>query len=975
MEVEGACNDSGAGRSRLRRFLIVASLIFVFIGGLLSLLPYAIEKGAVSWLQQHGVDDARIANVDLNLFTGEALVEGLKSGDGLNIDHLSVDFDWLSLWHHIVHIRTLKLSKSNLHVLQQQGLWQVAGIHAASGASVVADTPPGEQESPWLVVVDDLVLDTVNVQVKTALFACSLPVKSLHLSLSALHKQQQKMVNHIEIGDTTFSGFGYKVRLAGATMAAEITFRMHHNDILASLQTKQMSLALQGLELQDKHDKRQIRVSELAFDGIALADKDRIHVKSTGLKKLRIQHALNGQGDVVLAGMQIGGLDIGLDGDIAVAKLALQQFSAKDIDGNRQSLFMAQTDMADIASPSVSQSAKSAIRHIRIKSLGVKQIDFKHTDLKHTDLKHATGDRGNVSLKKINLAGLDVGLDASVALARLSLNDLQAEAWSPDNHSLRLEGAKLAKLTIRPGKSMHLKALAIHKADLLVPNQSKPDDKQRLAAFDNASLQALTMNGSEAGSFESLTLEGVQLPADKSISLGSIGRIQVRQARLEKGGAYHAKQLLVDQLQAHLVKQKSGWLLPAGMTRKKPEIPEQKRMGLQHSVNEPGLSSKSGSDAKKSQLVIDTVVLGAGSRIELHDDSVTPPLATTMQIEQFRFAPLDSSGRQRGKLDVQMKLGKSGALSMKGKTNVAAGKQLRTNMHLVLKNYDLPRLSGYVEADLGKPIKTGQLNLDSNISIHNNTIDSKNKVLIRKLALDDSQHAHQAGPQISLAGGMSVDMALDMLLDDRGDVTLNVPVSGPLDDPDINLSHIINTALLASLKTGALTYAALALQPYGSIILVADVARGMIKNAAKPKLTPVEFAERGVDLTSQMSDYIAKIATMMKKKDFRLQVCGIATRIEAEMIMQPAPETEMKKKEVKKTEVMKTEVGQTEPAYVAEPALDDEQLLKLAQQRSDVVVAALRNLGIAGKKVFNCHPGIDEAKQQAQPRVELLLDY
>jgi len=145
-------------------------------------------------------------------------------------------------------------------------------------------------------------------------------------------------------------------------------------------------------------------------------------------------------------------------------------------------------------------------------------------------------------------------------------------------------------------------------------------------------------------------------------------------------------------------------------------------------------------------------------------------------------------------------------------------------------------------------------------------------------------------------------------------------------------------------------------------------------------LTPVEFAERGDVLTSQMSDYIAKIATMMKKKDFRLQVCGIATRIEAEKIMQPAPETEKKKKEVKKTEAGQTEVGQTkagqtEPAYVAEPALDDEQLLKLTQQRSDVVVAALRNLGIAGKKVFNCHPGIDEAKQQAQPRVELLLDY
>jgi hypothetical protein len=921
---------------------MVAMLIFALIGGLLSLLPYAIEKGAVSWLQQHGVADARIANIDLNLFSGEALVEGLKSGDGLNIDHLSIDFDWLPLWHHIVHIRTLKLSQSNLHVLEQQGIWQVAGIKAGAGESDGAAAQPGEQDNPWLVVVDDLVLDAVNVNVKTDLFAFSLPLKSLRLSLSDLQQQQQQMVNHIEIGDATFSGFGYKLRLAGATVVAEIAFSLQNTDLLASLQTvsfqtKQLSLALRGLAIDEAHDKRQINVSELKFDGIALADKDRIHVKSIRLKKLRITHALNGQGDVRLAGMQISGLDADLSGDIAVAKLVLNKLSAEGIDGHRQSVLIAQTELADIAMPSVKQSGKSAARHVRIKSLGAKNIV----------VKHASGERGHVKLKKINLAGLNIGLDGSLDLAKLSLKQLQAEALSPDNQSAHLEGATLAGLAIRSGEAIRLKSLTMHKANLLAPNQ-------RLAAFDNASLKQLVMNGPESGSFESLTFEGIQLPADDTISLGSIGRIQAQQATLTTGGAYRVKQLQIDKLQAHLVKKRNGWQLPAGIAGKKSEKSAKKGDIPQASA------IQSASDTAKAQLVIDTVVVGAGSWIELHDESVTPALATTMQIKQFRFAPLDSSGKQRGKLNVQMKLGKSGILSLKGETNVAAGKQLRADMHLVLKNFNLPPLSGYVETDLGKSIKTGQLNLDSDISIRNDTIDSKNKVLIRKLALEDSQHAHGSEPKITLAGGMSVDMALGMLLDDRGDVTLNVPVNGPLDNPDINLSHIINKALLTSLKAGALTYAALALQPYGSIILVADVARGMIKDAAKPKLTPVEFSERGAVLTSQMRDYISKIATMMKKRDFRLQVCGIATRIEAEMIMQPAPETG---------------VGQMEPAYVAQPGLDDEQLLKLAQQRSDVVVTALRTLGIADKKVFNCHPAIDEAKQKAQPRVELLLDY
>ncbi|MDQ6970673.1 MAG: DUF748 domain-containing protein [Mariprofundus sp.] len=933
-------------------------LMFALVGGLLALLPYAIEKGAVSWLQQHGVADARIGNIDLNLFSGEALVEGLQSGDGLNIDHLRIDFDWLPLWHHIVHIRSLKLSQSNLHVLEQQGIWQVVGIEAKSGQPDSAAAQTSEQDKAWLVVVDDLLLEAVNVNVKTDLFAFSLPLKSLHLSLSALQQQQQHMLNHIEIGDAIFSGFGYSLSLAGATMAAEIAFSLQNTDILATLQTKKLSFALRGLEIDDTHDKRQISVSKLKFDGMALVDTNRIHVQSTVLEKLHIRHALNGQGDVHLAGMQMHGLDAdmnaGMDGDITVAKLMLHKLSATSVDGHRQSVSIAETELADIAMSPAKQLAKQSDKH------AAQQVHIKSMQMKNIAVNDALDAGGKLSLKKLKLAGLNVGFDGSVALAKLSLNHLQTEALNPDNHSVRLESAKLAGLGIDSEAAIDLKTLTMHKLELLGSNPSTSDARQPIAALDHASLQQFTMRSPESGSFASLTLEGIQLPSDDAISLGSIGRVQLRNAVLAAGGAYRVKRLQINQLQAYLVKQKEGWLLPAAIAGKKPERIAQQGVMPLAAATPSGSTGSAVSDSATAQLVIDSVVIGAGSRIVVHDASVTPALTTTMQIKKFSFAPLDSSGKQRGKLDVQMQLEKSGALSLNGEMNIAEAKQLRADMHLVLENFDLPRLSGYVEADLGKSIKTGQLNLDSDISIKDNSIDSKNKLLIRKLELKDSQHAHPSGAKLGLAGGMSIDMALGMLQDDRGDIKLNMPVSGPLDDPNINLGHIINKALLVSLKTGALTYAALALQPYGSIILVADVARGFIKDAVKPKLTPITFAERKSALTPAMNDYLAKIASLITKKDFRLQVCGIATRIEGEKIMQPMPEPT---------------AGQTASGYVVEPALAEKQLLELAQQRSDVVVAALHARGIAAKQVYNCHPGIDESKQQVQARVELLLDY
>jgi len=197
-----------------------------------------------------------------------------------------------------------------------------------------------------------------------------------------------------------------------------------------------------------------------------------------------------------------------------------------------------------------------------------------------------------------------------------------------------------------------------------------------------------------------------------------------------------------------------------------------------------------------------------------------------------------------------------------------------------------------------------------------------------------------------------------MLRDDRGDIEMEVSITGNLDDPNINLNAIINKALMSSLSTGAMTYATLVLQPYGSIILAADLASDLIKEAAKPKLTPIAFDDLYVSLNAQMADYTSKIAALLKKSaQFRVQICGIATRIEGEPVAMPAVQ------------------GEGDPAVQAPPqAKSDEELLQLAEARSDVVMAALKQHGITTERLFGCRAKIDESKLKAKPRVDLILD-
>jgi hypothetical protein len=54
--------------------------------------------------------------------------------------------------------------------------------------------------------------------------------------------------------------------------------------------------------------------------------------------------------------------------------------------------------------------------------------------------------------------------------------------------------------------------------------------------------------------------------------------------------------------------------------------------------------------------------------------------------------------------------------------------------------------------------------------------------------------------------------------------------------------------------------------------------------------------------------------------------------------------------------------------------MSDEQLLQLGEARSDVVMKAIQDQGVAADRLFNCRPAIDEEKKKALPRVEMILD-
>ena len=850
---------NGAKSSLMRRFFMI--LLFILSSMLLSLwvLPSAMEYAAVSWLQKHGVKDATIENIDLNLFRGTFSIEGLRAGEGLKAEHLSLQVDWSALLNHVVHIRSLQLNKAAVDLTQNSETWQLADIQMPSTDLETDQVPAEEQgDSPWIIVVDDLLLSELNLRVTAHDFALEVPVQSLQLSLSDLHKQKQNIVHNIELGPTTFSGFTYKVNYQYLESSGEISLSLLSSDLLQSMQSRKLALKLDTLKVANDADKPLLSLLSLQFDDLEMRGGEEFVVESIDMHKMHIEKELTGTGSLALDRLHAGRIDVDLAGDINLSTLRLDALTADGFAGNDD--------------------------HLRVKQILLS------------------------------------------ALTRTA------------NETLSLASLKLQNVELKQGE-------------------------QFVGAVANTTLEDFSMRGVDKGAFKLLKLDAVQLPSNAQGALGTIGSIQADRVMLDSGGLYRAKQLRFEDVNSTIIIQKDGTLavldaisksLPASSAKPGPTKETAKPTASSVSKTEKEPDSAVVKEAVKEPVVIiDAFIVSEGSHITLQDLSVVPALNTEMSVQHFRFAPLDSSGKQAGQLDMQVQMGKSGTLIVKGELLPAAGDALRTDLIVKLKNYDLARLSGYIETDFGKSIKTGQFNLDSSMKIAKGSLDTKNRVLIRQLELGDSKQPGKAALKL----GMPVGAALNMLRDSRGDIDLDVPVSGKLDDPDISLNAIINKALLSSLSTGAMTYATLILQPYGSIILAADLASDLIAEAIKPKLTPIIFDELQSSLNPDMQDYITKIAALLIKSDeFRLQLCGVATRIEGEAVAQPPAAEGV---------TVQTELPQ---------AKTDAELLMIGQSRSDVVMSALQAKGIPTDRLFTCRTNIDEAKLQAEPRVELILN-
>jgi len=329
--------------------------------------------------------------------------------------------------------------------------------------------------------------------------------------------------------------------------------------------------------------------------------------------------------------------------------------------------------------------------------------------------------------------------------------------------------------------------------------------------------------------------------------------------------------------------------------------------------NQISILNNSVEPIKLRQLFIDTLHLGAISN------------ATDKQEQQ---TPFELIGRSN----------KYAHFNFKGYTQPFS-EQPTHRLQGFLKELSLPAISRYMKQAVQMELKSGQLNTDIDVTLTGDELDGNVTLLLRGLetAIADSD---EAGALID-QGALPFNMALGMLKDSKGDVELDVPLSGSTSDPGFGMSSIVTLITQKAVWMATQDYLMTTFVPYANIV---SAAMTVGEFALKLRFDDLMYQAKQVEPNAAQQAYLqAFIALMQDKDDTRVNLCAISTPADIGLV---AGSQVTDKKQIR-------------------------QLKDIAEQREATLKDYLIKQGnIASSRLLLCAPKID-SNQDAQPRIEL----
>jgi hypothetical protein len=342
--------------------------------------------------------------------------------------------------------------------------------------------------------------------------------------------------------------------------------------------------------------------------------------------------------------------------------------------------------------------------------------------------------------------------------------------------------------------------------------------------------------------------------------------------------------------------------------------------------------------------------LALGGRVRVRDRSVKPPYEAVVDLEQASLKGLDTAHPHTpAEVALGGTVGGYTQVALHG-TLAPLAERLTMDLSGEVTHLELPPLDPYAAPALGYHLDAGQLGAKLRLGADQGRLDGSADLDVRGLNVSPVKGARRS---VSEGLPMPLESALDLLKDRDDVIRITVPVSGDLEDPKVGIGDIVNEAVTNGLKTSAMTYAKVALQPFGAILFATEMAG----KALALRLDPMPFEPGSAALTDTGRDYAAKIAKLLTDRPgLHVRLCGRAAAGDRGALA-TAPQ------------------DSAAPAAPATTSAADPEaaLLDLASARAEGLKAHLvRDHGVDPGRLLICRPEVDP-EPEAVPRVDMLI--
>ncbi len=324
----------------------------------------------------------------------------------------------------------------------------------------------------------------------------------------------------------------------------------------------------------------------------------------------------------------------------------------------------------------------------------------------------------------------------------------------------------------------------------------------------------------------------------------------------------------------------------------------------------------------------------ANSVFRIEDATKTPELNKEFTLEELVIENIDSKNTDtETTFTTLLKDENYMRLLVKGKAQPFK-EHINANIESELTEFSLPEVNGYLSEILGFEFKAGQLDSKITGDIVNSKIDSSVKLTIRGSDFSASQ---APSDETNLIGQTAVplNVALGMLKDKKGTISLNIPVRGDVEDPNFGMEYLLALVIKKAVMNQTKSYLMTTFVPYAQVVNVAMAAGSF---ALKVRFEDLKYSPGQIEILPEQETFVSQLSTLMNDKPkLQVKICPVTSP---------------------------SDIDLSEKANAEE----QKRLIDISNQRAAKFKSAIVKNGIESSRLFVCGTKI-EAKEDKGPRL------